>query len=405
MMPWATIKLGEAAIRIGGGTPSREEKSYWGGKLPWFTVADLEDVDDIQNLRTSRECITEEGLEHSAAKLIPKGAVVFSSRVVVGKVGIAGNDIATNQDFSSFVPIDGIDGEFLAYFLIKTKYDLRRHQRGATIKGVTTKVLEAIDVPRPSVDDQRRIVARIKECMERVEEIEELTKDQSKAQCQVLRAARREFLGFPSGIPLGWEQRRLDELASVNYGISAAISNKEDPKLGPPIVRMANISIHGHLDLSDLRYCPIPKGKEDHFALRPGDLLLNWRSGSAEHVGKTALFKEVGLYTCASFILRIRCLDGVSNNRFLRHVLNFMRAEGVFSGQSRMQINHKLNATELSAFPIRVPPSLDEQGKIANQLDAIETLSDQIRTELSHKLDEARDLRESILRKAFAGGL
>ena len=158
MMSWPTVKLCEASIRIGGGTPSREEKSYWGGKLSWFTVADLEDVDDIQNLSTSRECITREGLEHSAAKLIPKGAVVFSSRVVVGKVGIAGNNIATNQDFSSFVPIDGIDPEFLGYFLIKTKHDLRRHQRGATIKGVTTKILDAIDVPRPSIEEQRRIV-------------------------------------------------------------------------------------------------------------------------------------------------------------------------------------------------------------------------------------------------------
>jgi type I restriction enzyme S subunit len=154
-----------------------------------------------------------------------------------------------------------------------------------------------------------------------------------------------------------------------------------------------------------LRYCPIPRGKEVHFALKPGDLLLNWRSGSAEHVGKTALFSEVGLYTCASFILRIRSFEGVSNNRYLRHVLNFMRAEGVFSGQSRMQINHKLNATEFSAFPIRVPRSIQEQEIIADKLDAVEAFSNQVRNEISQKLDEVLDLRESILRKAFAGEL
>jgi len=277
--------------------------------------------------------------------------------------------------------------------------------RGANYPAVTDRDVLAAKVPLPPIGEQRRIVARIKECMERVEEIEELTKEQSEAESQILRAARREFLGGPSNLPLRWVEKRLDKLASVIYGISAAISKNKDPELGPPIVRMANISIDGHLNLSDLRYCPIPKGKADHFALKPGDLLLNWRSGSTEHVGKTALFNELGLYTCASFILRVRSIEGISNNRFLRHVLNFMRAEGVFSGQSRMQINHKLNATEFSAFSIRVPPSLGEQGEIADLLDAVEALSKQIRTEVSQKLDEARDLRESILSKAFAGEL
>src|SRR5262245_34544111 len=103
-MLWQTQRLAEITQRIGGGTPSRENKNYWGGDIPWFTVADLRDTDDIQFLTSSRETITFLGVSDSAAKLIPEGAVVFSSRVVVGKVGIARNPLATNQDFSSFVP-------------------------------------------------------------------------------------------------------------------------------------------------------------------------------------------------------------------------------------------------------------------------------------------------------------
>ena len=404
-MSWQTVKLANAATRIGGGTPSRKIKDYWGGEIPWFTVADLKDLEDIQKLSSSREAITQKGLEKSAAKLVPAGAVVFSSRVVVGKVGIAENELATNQDFSSFIPSSEFDTEFLAYFLIKSKMDLRDYQRGATIKGVTTKFLENLDVPKAPITEQRRIVARIKKCMERVEEIDWLTSEQSKAASQVLRAARREFLGGPLDMPPGWREVRLDQLASVIYGISAAISKNKDPNIGSPIVRMANISIDGQLDLSDLRYCPIPKGKKEHFALKPGDLLLNWRSGSAEHVGKTALFMEEGLYSCASFILRIRSYSDVSNNRFLRHVLNFMRAEGMFAGQSRMQINHKLNAKEFSVFPIRIPPRVTEQEIISEQLDAIEAYSVQVRTKLTEKVREVKTLRESILRKAFSGEL
>jgi type I restriction enzyme S subunit len=206
-------------------------------------------------------------------------------------------------------------------------------------------------------------------------------------------------------LPSQWTDCRLDELASVIYGISEAISNNKDPALGPPIVRMANISLEGDLDLSDLRYCPIPKGKEVHFELKPGDLLLNWRSGSASHIGKTAIFQAEGRYTCASFILRIRARPDKANNRYLRHLLNYMRAEGVFTGSSRMQINHKLNAAEFSAFQVRIPPSLEFQEVIADKLDAVEALSRQCRFEILEKKSQAVELREAVLRKAFAGEL
>lgn len=301
-----------------------------------------------------------------------------------------------------------LDREFLAYYLRSPIFldFAKANTRGANLPRIAMKELWKHKISMPNtLTEQHRVVARIKDCMERVEEIQRLTKDQSKVESQVIRSVRREFFGGPSEIPPGWKEKRLDELANVIYGISAAISKNKDPNIGPPIVRMANISINGYLDLSDLRYCQIPKGKENHFALRPGDLLLNWRSGSAVHVGKTALFNENGLYTCASFILRIRANEEVSNNRFLRHVLNFMRAERIFSGQSRMQINHKLNASEFSAFPIRIPATLKEQEIIADQLDAVEALSNQIRNEISGKFDEVQDLRESILRKAFSGEL
>jgi type I restriction enzyme M protein len=171
---WEVSKLSQIATRIGGGTPSRKEPNYWNGKIPWFTVADIADVDNVQDLTTSREAITLLGLEKSSAKLIPAGSVVFSSRVVVGKVGVTKNDMATNQDFSSFTNLQEIDPYFLAFFLVKAKFDLRNHQRGATIKGVTTKVLDSLEVPLPEMSEQLRLVERIKEAMSLVGRIAEL---------------------------------------------------------------------------------------------------------------------------------------------------------------------------------------------------------------------------------------
>ena len=337
-------------------------------------------------------------------------ANVESTTISIGRVGSCGaitliHGPAWVSDNAMFVKSKSADVDWDFLFHLLSIQDFAEDIRKGAMPSLSQKPILRKLVSVPHITEQRRIVARISECMERVDEIEALAVDQASAGEQVLQAMRREALGSPLSIPDGWSEVRMDELADVIYGISAAISKNKDSELGPPIVRMANISLDGQLDLSDLRYCPIPAGKEQHFALRKGDLLLNWRSGSAKHVGKTALFDEEGLFTCASFILRIRSNPEASNNHYLRHMLNYMRAKGVFSGQSRMQINHKLNAKEFSAFPIRIPPTVGEQQDVAEQLDAAEALSLQLRLEVHSKQSEVQLLRASILRKAFAGEL
>ncbi len=408
-MLWETAALRDISeIHSGYGFP-RALQGRPEGKYPFAKVGDISKALRRGGflMGSAENYVDDNDVAALRALVFPPGTIVFAKiGEAIGKNyrAITTTPMLFDNNVMGITPrADLVDAEYLMFYL-KT-LDFYQLASSTIVPALRKSVIADLRVPLPNQEEQRRIVTRVKACMERVDEIEELTKGQFKAENQILRASRREFLGDPFVIPEGWEEKRLDELSEVIYGISAAISKNKDPQLGPPIVRMANISIDGHLNLSDLRYCPIPRGKEHHFALKPGDLLLNWRSGSAAHVGKTALFNEQGLFTCASFILRIRSLEGRSNNRFLRHVLNFMRAEGMFSGQSRMQVNHKLNAAEFSAFPIRMPACLDMQEDIADQLDAIESFANQISQEISGKLDEIRALRESILLKAFAGEL
>jgi len=300
---------------------------------------------------------------------------------------------------------ENLDREFLAWYLRSPAYlqFANANTQGANLPRVSMKEFRKHRMPVPSLDEQSWIVARIKECMERIGEIRELRSEGLKEAEQLMRCAGREYFGAVDKMPSGWAEYRLDSRADVIYGISAAIAKNKDPSLGPPIIRMANMSLDGELDLSDLRYMPIPEGKEEHFLLRPGDLLLNWRSGSAKHVGKTALFESEGDYTCASFILRIRANPDEADNRYLRHVLNFMRAEGVFEARSRMQVNSKLNAKEFSAFPIRYPATLSEQQQIADTLDAIESTAREIRENITRSTVETDVASNAVLHKAFAG--
>jgi type I restriction enzyme S subunit len=399
---WATKRLSEVTRRLGGGTPSREKKSFWNGDIPWFTVADLSDVDDIQLLTSSREAITEAGLECSAAKLIPAGSVVFSSRVVVGKVGIARNQLATNQDFSSFIPSSELDQNFLAYFLIKTKGDLRRHQRGATIKGVTTQVLDSLEVPLPPVPEQRRIVVRIKECLQRVEEIECLRTQAIQEAEAVLPSVLNEV--FTSQASSARAQTIGDIALETRYGTSQKCHAEP---VGMPILRIPNVA-QGSVNFDGLKYSELGKSDTERVRLEDGDLLFVRTNGSRDLVGRCAVFQgdsQSQAFGFASYLIRVRVDQAKVLPRYLAYFLNSTNGRAEIDSRRRTSAGQfNINSENLRSIEFPVP-SVPEQALLLEQLELRESLARQLVAEIREVTSEGETMRESILRKAFAGEL
>jgi type I restriction enzyme S subunit len=389
-MSWATSPLRIVSRRVGGGTPSRENKTFWNGDIPWFTVADLLDVEDIQKLSSSRETITSAGLKHSAAKLIPEGAVVFSSRVVVGKVGIAQNALATNQDFSSFLPSPDLDREFLAYFLIKVKGDLRGHQRGATIKGVTTQVLDSLEIPLPPLKEQRRIVARIKECMERVEEIENL---RDAAQTQQARLA--ESLVETQLANLDGEDVSLADVCHIT---SRLIDPRDAQFRALLHVGGANIeSKTGRL--IDLKTAAEENLKSGKFVFNQSVVLYN---KIRPYLMKVARPDFSGL--CSADMYPLDAKKGKVTRDFLFYILMSRRfTDYAIAGSNRAGMP-KVNRERLFAYHFKLP-SLAVQLQICERLDLAIATAQSLGQEMISITHESANLRESILRKAFAGEL
>ena len=90
---WEWVPLGELCKAIvGGGTPDRGNPRYWGGDIPWASVKDLKS----DELTSTQESITPEGLESSAARVVEPGTIVLATRMGLGKVCIAQTRLAIN---------------------------------------------------------------------------------------------------------------------------------------------------------------------------------------------------------------------------------------------------------------------------------------------------------------------
>ena len=156
---WEVMELGKAAILVGGGTPSTKNKDYWNnGTIKWLSAKHI----DSNNQVSGYETITGLAVEESSTRVIPKGSIVFVTRVSVGKVAMLHDDYAVNQDLTGIIlKSKNIDSRFLFYYLLTHSKHIADKAQGLGVKGVTKKEFGAHKIPLPPLKVQLRIVGEI----------------------------------------------------------------------------------------------------------------------------------------------------------------------------------------------------------------------------------------------------
>jgi type I restriction enzyme S subunit len=153
---WEEKTLGDCFDKvIGGGTPSRGVERFWGGPIPWVTVKDLSSFDAYK----AQESITVEALRSSASHLIPKGTLIISTRMAVGRAVIYAVDVAINQDLKALYTNSSADRYFIYYWLQLEEENIASGATGSTVKGLQVGDLKALVINLPPIAEQRAIAA------------------------------------------------------------------------------------------------------------------------------------------------------------------------------------------------------------------------------------------------------
>lgn len=195
---WRWVRLGTVGNIVGGGTPRSENSEYFADDgIPWLTPADLNGFKEKRIFR-GRRCITQLGLRHSSAQLLPEGSVLFSSRAPIGYVAIAGTQLATNQGFKSCVPYVRETNEFLYYYLRSAAARVDREASGTTFREVSGKIVSQIPVPLPPLAEQKRIVAKVDELMALCDQLEAQQQEREAKKADLARASLARFAEAPT---------------------------------------------------------------------------------------------------------------------------------------------------------------------------------------------------------------
>ena len=160
---WVERTLGEIGDFIGGGTPDTTREEYWNGNIQWYTPTEVKEGILEKSIRT----ITEEGLSNSSAKLLPKGALLITTRATIGDIAIANSECTTNQGFQSLVVNKEEVNIFWYFWIIHHKNELKRKSSGSTFPEIGKNEIVKIKVIRPEKAEQKKIAS----CLSSLDEL------------------------------------------------------------------------------------------------------------------------------------------------------------------------------------------------------------------------------------------
>jgi type I restriction enzyme, S subunit len=381
---WISDSLGNLVDISLGKTPSRSNSRYWdGGVHKWATIASMEFG---QELKDTKERITEIAIKETNPKLVKKGTLLFSFKLTLGKMAFAGCDLYTNEAIAALVPKNKrIDRKFLFYALQVADLMINA---GDAAKGVTlnTKTLPLIEVIFPEdVNEQRRIVARIEGLIRRAGDARTTAAERETELDTLLQALYSQMIEEA-------EWKPLSEVASL---VRRAIKTKPDETYEEMGIRSFGRGTFKKPVLDGKQI-----GNKRIYCIHEGDLVFNnvfaWEKAIA--VARKEDQGRVGSHRFITYVAH----EGQATSAFLCH--HFLSERGIedirAASPGSAGRNRTLGLKKLDNIIVPVPDYEEQKrfAEIANRRQLVRQESDGISEDL--KLFSA-----AVIAKAFRGEL
>lgn len=388
-MTWPMVPFSKVAEVITGNTPSKKEPENYGPGLPWVKPPDL---DAWEPITKTDETLSEIG--QKKARLLPSGTVMVCCIGSIGRVGIAGTTLATNQQINSLILGPLVEPKFGYYFCRSIKHVFQTAARQAVVPILNKGNFEKIKMPLPPLSEQRRIV-------EILDQADTLRKKRAEADAKaerILPALFYKMFGDPATNPKGWKVVEMREIiAETRNGL---YKHGDYFGRGTQILKMFNIQ-DGELNLERIDLVEVDDEEFENYKLDVGDILLN-RVNTPELVGKCAVITpELGRAIFESKNIRIQIKRNLADPDYVAHYLNSPFGHATL----RKGVKHAIgmatiNNSDLRSTLIPLPPVEQQKtwGEAVRQFRSIR----KDRNASKKKLDS---LFSNLLHRAFSGDL
>lgn len=347
---WPQVELKQITDKITKGTtPTTIGFNFEDVGINFVKIEAIDDDGHI--IKDKLSFVNEECYRSLERSQLYEDDVLFSIAGALGRVGIVTQDILpanTNQALAIIRPKKECVLSRYLFWVLKSKVILNTisHMKvGVAQYNLSLKQIGDTEIPLPPIEIQKEIA------------------DELDSYQIIIDGARQIVENYKPAIQGDslWNRVKVGDVVEFISGVTLSVGECEDNN-GIPLITIADVTEDGYIKTDGIR--KVVTDKKTNY-LQKGDLLFNWRNGSKNLVGKTALFNMDGDYIFASFLLGVRPNTQKILSEFLWVVLNQYRVEGRYMQFMRQNVNGLFNREELKDVEIPCPP-LDVQKKIVD---------------------------------------
>ncbi|WP_084419335.1 restriction endonuclease subunit S [Henriciella litoralis] len=337
--------------------------------------------------------ITDELSAEFKRSILMGGEILLSIQGTIGRVALCPDEYAgsnISRTIALIDPDERVDRSFLRYFLLSMEGKFPTG--GATRASLNISDIRKIAVPLPPLEQQRRIVAVLDEAFEGLARARENTEANLASARELFESHKTNVLAQTGSDS---EEVLLSEVADIVSGLVDPREKAYEDFLHLGAGNMTS----GSDELVEVKTAREEKLKSGKYLFDQKAVLY---SKIRPYLRKAARPDFSGL--CSADVYPITPSPEKLTRDFLFHLLlSHEFTEYAISGSNRAGMP-KVNRNHLFAYRFKLPP-LAKQQLMALAIDQADiecrTLTELYRT----KLQDLDDLRQSLLRQAFAGEL
>ena len=149
---WNTYPISSLGKVVTGSTPPTDNPENYGGDELFCAPSD---VGAEKYISSTIKRVSEKGFH--TGRIVPKGTIIVTCIGLIGKLGIATQDMITNQQINSLIVNDAFDNEFIYYAL---EFALPRYAAQASMQTMpilSKSEFEKITLQIPNIKRQKEI--------------------------------------------------------------------------------------------------------------------------------------------------------------------------------------------------------------------------------------------------------
>lgn len=369
-----------------GKTPARNNAQYWGGNNKWISIADIGKSEKI--ISDTKENITDLAVSESGIKVVPKGTVIMSFKLSIGKTAITADDMFTNEAIMAFINkgIYDIDTNYLYHYCNGNDWLAGSNK---AVKGITLNkaTLAEKTIKIPDIEEQKHIAYEL----DAVDDLIRIKKEELENLEQLIKTRFVEMFGDPVRNEKGWSMIALGDVAEIKIGPFGTLLHKEDYITGghalvnPSHIIDGKICVDEKLTISDEKYEELSA-----YHLTVGDIVLGRRG----EMGRCAVVYQEGLL-CGTGSIIVRPNEKMKPY-FLQNIISNPTYKKVIEDKAVGVTMMNLNVPIVSSLAIPKLP-IKMQEKFIEFMIAV----DEAKQVIKQQLEELEILKKTLMQKYF----